>query len=55
LRAITGVVIFHSKAATPRSAARKPLGILSGTAALDGADVVCEVAAAEAEELAAEL
>jgi hypothetical protein len=55
LHAIMGVLIFHSKAATPRSAARKPPGIPNGTAALDGAVVVCDVDAAEADELAAEL
>jgi hypothetical protein len=46
---------FHRKAAHPRSAARKPPEILNGTAALDGAVVVCDVAAADTEELAAEL
>lgn len=34
--------------------ARKPSGILNGIAPLDGADVVCEVNAAEAVELLAE-
>ena len=43
---------FHRKAAAPRIAARKPPGIVNGTAPLDGADVVCEAVAAEWEELA---
>ena len=43
---------FHRKAAAPRIAARKPPGMVNGTAPLDGADVVCETVAADWEELA---
>ena len=43
---------FHRKAAAPRIAARKPPGMVNGTAPLDGADVVCEAVAADWEELA---
>jgi len=42
-------------AASPRTAARKPPGMASGIAALDGAVVVCEAEAADTDELAAEL
>jgi hypothetical protein len=46
------VYSFHRKAAAPRIAARKPPGMVNGTAPLDGADVVCEAVAADWEELA---
>ena len=48
-------MLFHSKAAAARIAARKRPEILNGIAPLDGADVVCKVVAAEAVELSVEL
>ena len=46
-------VLFHRRAANPSTAARKPPGMLNGTAALDGAVVVWEVG--EADKKLAEL
>ena len=45
----------YTTTANPRSAARKPPGTVKGTAALEGAVVVCDADAAEFDALAAEL